>query len=247
MRLALASILADLLLVPDPDLGEVARRWAEAAAASEAALDAGSRAGFAHLRETGVPRQSTAIGEIGTLPVHVIPAALLAFENPRTLTSLTWHLAALTHPDPESTWGAVAINVAASRLVQGHRDFIPDVIEALRNNGAPALLLETVRRLPLLRRENIDGMVTSTQSPAVGCTCAALWVAHTSTRTAGALEWLEQLPPALESAAPAGAALLGARDGFEAMRLALKGRPVDGDEVKHLADRLARIALHDQP
>lgn len=105
MRLALASILADLLLVPDPDLGEVARRWAEAAAASEAALDAGSRAGFAHLRETGVPRQSTAIGEIGTLPVHVIPAALLAFENPRTLTSLTWHLAALTHPDPESTWG----------------------------------------------------------------------------------------------------------------------------------------------
>jgi hypothetical protein len=167
--------------------------------------------------------------------------ALLAFEKPQTVTSLTWHLAALTHPDPESTWGAVAVNVAASRLLQGYRDFVPDVIEALRNNEAPALLLETVRRLPLLRRETIDAVAAS-GSPAIGATCAALWAAHTEPRTTAALEWLEGLPAPLASAASAGAGLLGARDGIEALKIALGARTVDLNTVKRLADQLARIA-----
>ena len=94
------------------------------------------------------------------------------------VTALTWHLAALTHPDPESTWGAVAINVAAARLLQGHRDFVPDVIEALRNNEAPALLLETVRRLPLLRRENIDAVAGSGLAGHRGDLCRTLGRAH---------------------------------------------------------------------
>ena len=165
---------------PDPDLARLAQRWAEQAG-DDAPLDAGSLAGLAHLRENGAPREARRAGERPTLPLHLLPVALLAFENPRTVTALTWHLAALTHPDPESTWGAVAINVAASRLLQGHRDFVPDVIEALRNNEAPVLLLETVRRLPLLRRENINA-VAGSDSPAIGATCAALWAAHTEPR-----------------------------------------------------------------
>lgn len=242
-RVALNRVLAEELLVPDPDLARLARRWAELVG-DDAPLDAGSHAGFAHLRENGAPRQSRVSGERPTLPIHLLPVALLAFENPRTVTALTWHLAALTHPDPESTWGAVAVNVAAARLLQGHRDFVPDVIEALRNNGAPALLLETVRRLPLLRRENIDGVANS-ESPAVGATCAALWAAHTEPRTAPALEWLEGLPAPLASAAAAGAGLLGARDGIEALRIALGVRQVDLNAVKRLADQLARIAPPD--
>jgi len=243
-RLALARILAEVLLVPDPDLAALARRWA-AAAPGDASLDAGSVAGFAHLRESGVPREAAPAGERPTLPPHLLPVALLAFENPRTLTSLTWHLAVLTHPDPESTWGAVAVNVAAARLLQGHRDFVPDVIEALRNNEAPALLLETVRRLPLLRRENIDALAGSA-SPAIGATCAALWAAHTEPRTTTALEWLERLPaPTALSAAAAGAGLLGARDGIEALRIALGERGVDLNALKRLADQLARIAAPD--
>ena len=239
-RLALSRVLAEELLVADPDLERLARRWADLAGA-DASLDAGSRAGFAHLRENGAPRQAGAAGERPTLPLHLLPVVLLAFENPRSVTTLTWHLAALTHPDPESTWGAVAINVAAARLLQGHRDFIPDVIEALRNNEAPALLLETVRRLPLLRRENIDGLAGS-GSPAIGATCVALWAAHTEPRTSAGVEWLEGLRAPLASAAAVGAGLLGARDGIEALRIALGTRPVELNAVKRLADQLARIA-----
>lgn len=241
-RLAFARILAEELLVPDPDLAILAQRWATAAG-DDAPLDAGARAGFAHLREARSPRQARLPGERPALPLHLLPVALLAFENPRTLTGLTWHLAALTHPDPESTWGAVAVNVAAARLLQGHRDFVPDVIEALRNNAAPVLLLETVRRLPLLRRENIDAMADS-ESPAIGAACAALWVAHTEPRTSAAIGWLERLPAPLMSAAAVGAGLLGARDGIEALRIALGQRAVDLDPLKRLADQLARIAPH---
>lgn len=229
--------------MPDPDLAQLARRWGDLAA-DDASLDPGSRAGFAHIRDHGAPRQARAPGERPTLPLHLLPVALLAFENPRTVTALTWHLAALTHPDPESTWGAVAINVAASRLLQGHRDFVPDVIEALRNNEAPALLLEAVRRLPLLRRENIDGMAAS-GSPAIGATCAVLWAVHTEPRTVAAVEWLEGLPAPLAPAAATGAGLLGARDGLEALRIALGPRAVDLNTVKRLADQLARIAPPD--
>jgi hypothetical protein len=239
-RLALSRVLGEELLVPDPDLGRLARRWAEMAG-DDAPLDVGSRAGLAHLRAHGSPRVARDAAERPTLPLHLLPVALLAFEKPRNLTTLTWHLAALTHPDPESTWGAVAINVAAARLLQGHRDFVPDVIEALRNNDAPALLLETVRRLPLLRRENIDA-VAGAESPAIGATCAALWAAHTEPRTSSAVEWLERLPA---SAAAAGAGLLGARDGIEALRIALGARTVDLSAVRRLADQLARIAPPD--
>ena len=243
-RLALSRILAEELLVPDPDLARLAQRWAEQAG-DNAPLDAGSLAGLAHLRENGAPREARRAGERPTLPLHLLPVALLAFENPRTVTALTWHLAALTHPDPESTWGAVAINVAASRLLQGHRDFVPDVIEALRNNEAPVLLLETVRRLPLLRRENINA-VAGSDSPAIGATCAALWAAHTEPRTAAAVAWLEELPASLTSAASTGAGLLGARDGLEALRIALGARQVDLNAVKRLADQLARISPPDR-
>ncbi len=121
---------------------------------------------------------------------------------------------------------------------------MPDVIEALRNNEAPTLLLETVRRLPLLRRENIDALVASA-SPAVGATCAALWAAHTEPRTSSALDWLEQFPAPLMSAAATGAGLLGARDGIEALRIALGERGVDLKALKRLADQLARIAAPD--
>lgn len=236
--------MGEELLVPDPDLAVLAQRWSEAAR-DDAALDDGSRAGFGHLREHGSPRLVRLPGERPTLPLHLLPVALVAFENPRTLTGLTWHLAALTHPDPESTWGAVAINVAAARLLQGHRDFVPDVIEALRNNDAPVLLLETVRRLPLLRRENLDALA-GTESAAIGATCAALWAAHTESRTVAALEWLERLPAPLMSAAAAGAGLLGARDGLEALRIALGDRGVDLPAVKRLADQLARVTLPDR-
>jgi len=64
-------------------------------------------------------------------------------------------------------------------------------------------------------------------------------------RTAAGLTWLEGLPAPLTSAASVGAGLLGARDGIEALRIALGARQVDLNAVKRLADQLARISPPD--
>ncbi len=231
--------LADELLVPEPDIASLARRWAQSAT-EDTPLDSHALAGFAHLRDTGVPRPAGVRTERPTLPRHLLPVALLAFDNPRTLVGLTWHLAALTHPEPDSTWAAVAINVAAARLLQGHRDFVPDVIEALRNNDAPSLLLETVRRLPLLRRENIEALQGST-SPAVSAACSALWILHSEARPGAALVWLIGAPDDSGSLAPVAAGLVGARDGVEALPDAWKSRASDWPAIERLAARLARV------
>ena len=79
--------------------------------------------------------------------------ALAAYDAPRTLVSASYHIAALTHPDPVVAWAAVAVNVALARFLQGKRDFVPDVIEALRNNAVPEELLAAVRRVPLPARD----------------------------------------------------------------------------------------------
>ena len=54
-----------------------------------------------------------------------VPVALAAFDAPRALVSATYHIAALTHPDPVVAWSAVAVNVAIARFLQGKRDFVP--------------------------------------------------------------------------------------------------------------------------
>ena len=71
------------------------------------------------------------------------------------LLSGSWHLAALTPPSAEATWAAEGLNVAVARLLQGHRDFVADVTEALRSNEAPEAVLARVRRLPVTRREEL--------------------------------------------------------------------------------------------
>jgi hypothetical protein len=88
--------------------------------------------------------------------------------------------------------------------------------------------------------------VANSDAPAIGATCAALWAAHTEPRTAAGVAWLEGLPASLASAASAGAGLLGARDGIEALRIALGERGADLDAVKRTADQLARITPPDR-
>ena len=91
--------------------------------------------------------------------MRAVPVALAAHDAPRTLVSATYHVAALTHPEPLVAWSAVAVNVGRWRgFVQGKRDFVPDVIEALRSNEVPEQLLAAVRRVPLPRaRVGCDG------------------------------------------------------------------------------------------
>jgi hypothetical protein len=239
-RLALdaAGIAGEELLLPEPSLESLARRWAGLAGA--AALDAGAAAGLAHLAAGRGPRTAAASGEEATLPVLLPPVALLTFDSPRNLLSASYHIAALTHPIEESRWAAVAVNVALARFLQGYRDIVPDLIEALRNNDAPAPLLSLARRLPLLSQGEIQAL-PGDYSPAVSDAITALWLAHREPVAARGISFVAARPDLRgRSAVSALSALFGARDASieNGPPLAL---PAPAADIRALALRLARV------
>ena len=137
------------------DLRRLARRWAEWAERDGRGIGLWTRRALDHIRVHDAPPSSTG-GQAGNGTVsRCLPVALRTFRQPRSLISGTYHTAVLTHPDERCGWGAVAVNVAAACFLAGRRDFIGDVIEALRENTAPDELLAAVRRVPLERREDL--------------------------------------------------------------------------------------------
>jgi hypothetical protein len=112
-------------------------------------VDGETAAALTHLARHDAP-PSQAAGHGSDPLIRCVPVALAAFDAPRTLVSATYHIAALTHPEPVVAWSAVAVNVAVARFLQGKRDFVPDVVEALRNNEVEALLA-AVRRCRLAK------------------------------------------------------------------------------------------------
>ena len=241
-------IAADELLRPEPSLEPLARRWA---GLGGAALDAGTATGLAHLGAGHGPRASAASGEEATLPVLLPPMALLTFDSPRNLLSASYHIAGLTHPAEESRWGAVAVNVALARFLQGYRDIVPDLIEALRNNDAPAPLLSLARRLPLLSQADVRALPAE-YPPAISDAISALWLAHREPRADRGLAFLQDR--AVHATGPSGpgpsrmalvpaSTLFAARDAFVAADpvLALPAPPAD---IRALALRLARVPIN---
>lgn len=234
----MAGMLADELLVPEPAVDRLARRWADEGASSPL-LDEGTAVGLAWLQHTGMPRTAAQPGELPTWPVLLPPVAILTFDSPRNLLSASFHLAGLTHPAPESQWGAVAVNVALARLLQGFRDIVPDVIEALRNNEAPATLLEPARRLPLLTRGEVVSLARS-GPPAAAATIASIWLAHHEPKADRGMGWLAEVPE-LRPALPAAGAMFGARGGVSALSETRVARGGPSGDIRALAVRLARI------
>jgi ADP-ribosylglycohydrolase len=232
--LALAAALGEALLAPTFDLGRAVERWIDVEA-SAADLPADVAAALRHLRDRGAPPRAGEPGAEG-LAAHLVPVALLTHEAPANLLSGTYHLAAITHPGAEAAWAAVAFNVALARLQQGFRDFVPDVTEALRTNDAPPAVLDRLRRLPLVRREELEPAAAGAAAQAQ----AALWLAHHEPRADRAMAWLDAAgaPPSLRAAA---GALLGARGGLEAIAAHAVVPEPRGSELQRLADRLARV------
>ena len=233
--LELATILGEELLQPELDLGRAAGRWARVLDTAHD-LSADLAAALGELRDRGAPPPPGEPGGCSGLATHVAPVALLTAESPANLLSGSWHLAALTHPSAEATWSAVALNVALARMLQGHRDFVADVTEALRSNDAPDAVLARVRRLPVTRREEL----VPTAADAARALETALWLSWHEPKPWRGLEWLaaEAAPGATRAAA---AALYGAHRGVEAMDELLALSPSERAPVIALADRLARI------
>lgn len=216
---ALALLLAEELAAGRRDLRALAHLWVARHRAGPGDIDPETGAALAHLARHDAP-PSQAAGQGSDALVRVVPVALTAFDAPRTLVSATYHIVTLTHPDPTVAWSAVAVNVALARFLQGKRDFVPDVVEALSNNAVPEAVLAAVRRVPLFVRGDVrgDGVgAAAAPGTALADAEAALTLAYgepvleRGVSTAGATGSI-----AGGRAGLAGA-LLGARDGPDAI------------------------------
>jgi ADP-ribosylglycohydrolase len=233
--LALARVLAEELAAGRRDLRSLAHWWVARYQADPRAIDPETAAALAHLARHDAP-PSQAAGPGSDPLVRALPVALAAHDAPRTLVSATYHVAALTHPEPLVAWSAVAINVALARFLQGKRDFVPDVIEALRNNDVPEVLLAAVRRVPLRAAAGEP----SQPGLALADAEAALRLAyHESVLDRGLRAAAEPGAAAAGRAGLAGA-LLGARDGVGALPDIWTGA-VDRSGLASLAARLVRV------
>jgi len=236
--LALARILAEELAAGRRDLQGLAQRWVAQYAAEPGAVDPETGAALAHLARHDAP-PSRAAGQGSDPLVRVVPVALAAFDAPRTLVSATYHIAAITHPEPLVAWSAVAVNVALGCLVQGKRDFVADVIEALRANEVPEPLLAAVRRVPFPARAAPadDG---AAPGQALADAEDALRLAYHEPLLERGLERLASAGAAAAGRAGLAGALLGARDGVDAVPAGWTSA-VDLDILGAVAARLVRV------
>jgi ADP-ribosylglycohydrolase len=233
--LALTWILAEELAAGRRDLRELAHRWVEQAQADAGGVDRETAAALAHLARHDEP-PARAAGQGSDPLVRCIPVALAAFDAPRTLVSATYHIAALTHPDPLVAWSAVALNVALARFLQGKRDFIPDVVEALRSNDVPDELLARMRRVPLPAAADRPDLAPGS---ALGDAAAALRLAYHEPLLERGLGATVAGGPGTAARAGLAGALLGARDSSHAIPPDWTV-PVEPGILRALATRLVR-------
>jgi ADP-ribosylglycohydrolase len=212
---ALAALLAEELAGTRIDLHRLVHRWLDWWRRDGAGVDARTADALAFLAAHDAPAPPGPGAALGAPLARVLPVGVAFAGMPRNLVSGTYHIVYLTHPDPRTAWSAVAVNVAVARFAQGRRDFVADVIEVLRANDAPPDLIAVVRRVPLMRREDLRWWFAE-ERDAVAAAELGLWFGYHE----------PQLPRAVESvlaagdasvAAPLVGGMLGARDGEPAL------------------------------
>jgi ADP-ribosylglycohydrolase len=236
--LPLALLLAEELLEPDVDLRRLADRWIGWWRTEGRDLDLRTAEALDHLAHYDAPPPpGNGPGEAAPV-ARCLPVALAAWAQPRNLVSGTYHTASLTHPNPRSAWGAVAVNVAAARFLQGKRDFIPDVIEVLRVNDAPADLVSAVRRVPFVTRDDVHADRVA-HGPAVACVELAFWtIYHEPVAERGVPAILAAGGDQAATTAGVTAALLGAMEGEDGLPGPWLARVEGRSRIGALARRL---------
>ncbi|MES2125070.1 MAG: hypothetical protein V4503_10335 [Gemmatimonadota bacterium] len=206
---ALSDALLEELVGGGVDLRRLAGRWTEWW--RQDGLDADPLLALAldHLRDFDAPIE--VLPGQGIAPIAAALPSALAGASPQAMVAGAFHVARLLDPSEESALAAVSIVVAAARLLDGSRDFLPDVIAVLRANDAPSGLLEAVRAIPRDPRTPAAWPQGATPTPTATVTWL-LWTVHHRPRGLDALAAMAlagDIPP---TAGAALGALVGARD-----------------------------------
>lgn len=233
--IALGDGLLEELLAGGVDLRRLASRWT--AWQADDGLDANPALveALAHLREFNAP--ALQLSAYGPAPLAAaLPAALTA-SSPRNMLNGTFHVARLLDPSETTALAAVAVVVAASRFLEGARDFIPDVLAVLRSNEAPPALFELFAAIPRDPRAVPAMPRGATPAPELVAQWA-LWHAHHRPRSAEVLAAMQAAGGVSSTAGSILGGLLGARDGLDAWPSAW--RATSGEDVA------LRLALGDR-
>lgn len=235
-EVARALLLGEELLEDPVDLQRLATRWVAWHQRHPGTVRPGMTAALDHLARYGVPLRDTDVPADASLLPICLPIALAAYRSPLRLVTGTYHTALLLHPAPLAAWAAVGANVAAAQFLQGRRDAMADVIEVLAVNDAPDEILSRVRRIPLLRLEDV--LPLAADHDPVTCLEGALWASYHFPHPTAALDWVSGAGHPIPGAGAAVGALLGARDG-EASLPAPWRQSLEGlSRVRGLAKRL---------
>lgn len=208
---ALADALLEEFLAGGVDLHRLAHRWLDWQEADGLDLDAGARASLDHLRTYDAPRDDPHPRGASVLAA-TLPAAL-ASRSPGAMVSGAWHVARLLDPTPAGDLSAVAVVLAGSILLDGRRDFIPEVLSFLRQNEAGEEMLERFRAIP--RDPRTPPPVP--RGPEPGADVAATWIlwqVHHRPRGAEVLDEAARIGNLRPEIGAVLAALLAARDGI---------------------------------
>ena len=199
---ALATILVQELSGDHLELGRIVSRWV-AVTDRRFGCPVVARS-LAELARTGAPPADAAFGPGLGATVVTLAASARLFQTPRNLVSGIYHLARLLDPHPVGAFAAVAAAVAAGRLLEGKRDFVPEVLDVLLTNEAPLELIAEVRRAPVWVR---PGAPMGPPEVELG---TVFWALHHSGKASQVLDGIGPLGPLAQVA---GRALLGARHG----------------------------------
>ncbi|HET9293223.1 MAG TPA: ADP-ribosylglycohydrolase family protein [Gemmatimonadales bacterium] len=234
---AMTLLLAEELLEPQLSLERLAGRWIGWMDSDGRGIGVQTRSALNHIRTHGSPPAgSGGIAGNGAV-MRCLPVALATLGSPANLVSGSYHTAAITHPDDRCTWGAVAVNVAAAELLKGRRDFLADVLEVLRINEAPPVLLDAVRRVPLERREELP-LTGPEPGYVVHCVEIGLWFAWHEPNLERGLIWLANAGGDTDTNAAVAGALMGARDGEAAIPARWIAALPQVERLRELATRL---------
>lgn len=210
-----AIALGDALLVEltsgGVDLRRLAQRWVTWQ--GDDGLDADPMLSLAldHLRQYDAPVTELAAGSVSALAA-ALPAAV-ASGSPRAMVAGAFHVARMLDPRESTALAAVALVLTASIFMEGRRDFVPDVVAALRANDAPEEVLDAFRWIPRDPRTP-PPVPDGVQPDPVAVAVWLLWQAHHRTRDADVLRDLALHGGVSPTVGAITGALLGARDGM---------------------------------